>query len=64
MAIALSCTGVALFVGACVAGSTAFTIAVGEFVRTVPISCRCSMTTCETYWKSVLVTLSGTACIA
>lgn len=28
LAIALSCTGVALFVGACVAGSTAFTVAV------------------------------------
>ena len=29
LAIALSCTGVALFVGACVAGSTAFTVAIG-----------------------------------
>lgn len=30
LAIALSCTGVALFVGACIAGSTAFTVAIGE----------------------------------
>lgn len=30
LAVALSCTGVALFVGACVAGSTAFTVAMGE----------------------------------
>jgi archaellum biogenesis protein FlaJ (TadC family) len=30
LAIVLGCTGVALFFGACVAGSTAFTVAVGE----------------------------------
>jgi hypothetical protein len=38
LAIALSCTGVALFVGACVAGFTAFTVAIGELQ--FPKTCR------------------------
>lgn len=44
LAVALSCTGVALFVGACVAGSTAFTVAMGE--RQL---CGCCQTLCRLF---------------